>query len=316
MSASKTSLFKDIALILLIVVLAALAVVFFQRKTQIKLQLGNKLEELEEKQQKFDSLLQVYNYVSKKSTADELFIQGEYEKSFQVYAELVELTENSDLLNGRKNIFQIYMSEESKIAELQALKQKEEQLLANIGQLRDSINLVQKTYLSSLDDSKRQASTLKSQFDKLEKDLKTLENKYKEVSDNRNVITFRSSAGNKVHYIGDMVNNRANGFGIGIWDTGGVYKGEWRNNRRNGKGRYEWVDGEWYEGQFADDQREGFGVYYKRNGERFEGYWKENKRHGEGKVFDKNEQIINEGVWNEDNYVGKNGATSNGSTQK
>jgi hypothetical protein len=316
MSVSKKNLYKDVLLIILLLLSIAASIVFFLQNSELKTEIKDQLQSQGAFQSKFDSLLNKFDYLSKKSTADDYFIQGDYEKSFEIYSELVEMNEDKDLLGGRKNIFQVYMSDESKIAELQVLRLKEDSLFKEISHLSDSIGALQKSYIASIEQSKKQAQNLKVQFDQLEANLNSLKKQYNEVSENRNLVTFRSSSGNKVHYIGDMVNNRANGFGIGIWDTGGVYKGEWRNNRRNGKGRYEWVDGEWYEGNYADDQREGFGVYYKRNGERYEGNWKENKRHGEGKVYDKNEQIINEGVWNEDVYSGRSSASTNGNQQR
>jgi hypothetical protein len=114
------------------------------------------------------------------------------------------------------------------------------------------------------------------------------------------VISFKGVKGVKVHYIGEVENGKANGNGVGIWTTGGVYKGAWKNNLRHGEGTYEWADGEKFVGQYVADKRQGKGKYYWTNGERYDGDWKEDRRNGAGILFDMDGNIRFEGNWIDD----------------
>ena len=123
--------------------------------------------------------------------------------------------------------------------------------------------------------------------------------------DNIQVISFKGVRGNKIHYIGEVKDNKANGNGIGIWVTGSVYKGEWKNNIRHGQGFHEWPDGEKFDGTYVDGKRKGFGKYYWPNGERYEGQWVDDKRNGKGILFDPDGNIRFEGNWADDKPLKK-----------
>ena len=123
--------------------------------------------------------------------------------------------------------------------------------------------------------------------------------------ENIQVISFKGVRGNKIHYIGEVQNNKANGNGIGIWVTGSVYKGEWKNNIRHGQGVHEWPDGEKYDGMYVEGKRQGFGKYYWPNGERYEGQWDKDQRNGKGVLFDPDGNIRFEGNWASDKPLKK-----------
>jgi hypothetical protein len=114
------------------------------------------------------------------------------------------------------------------------------------------------------------------------------------------ILNLTSSKGKKFQYIGQMNGSVATGFGIGIFETGSIYKGYWKNNMREGKGIFTWKDDEHYEGQFVADNREGYGIYYWKNGEVYKGNWKHDKREGKGILYGKNGKIKEEGVWKND----------------
>lgn len=124
-----------------------------------------------------------------------------------------------------------------------------------------------------------------------------------EQRENVQVITFESSKGKKVHYLGETENGKANGGGIGIWSTGGMYQGDWETNQRHGEGRYEWSNNHVYEGEFQNDVREGEGTYYWPSGERYEGEWSNDQRSGRGTLFNKDGNIQYEGKWKNDKVV-------------
>jgi len=114
------------------------------------------------------------------------------------------------------------------------------------------------------------------------------------------VLSFSSSKGQKIHYLGEVKDGKAHGGGVGIWTTGSVYRGQWRNNLRHGEGTFEWADGERYEGIYVDGIREGFGKYYWPNGDRYEGQWKGDRRNGEGTLFDMDSNVRFRGEWKDD----------------
>lgn len=114
-------------------------------------------------------------------------------------------------------------------------------------------------------------------------------------------IFFKSSKGVKIEYAGQVVNGKANGYGVGLFESGGVYKGNWQNNKRHGKGIYTWKDGEKYDGDFVDDKRQGFGIYTWKNGEKYEGQWKNDMRDGKGTIYKANGEIKIAGLFVKDN---------------
>lgn len=148
---------------------------------------------------------------------------------------------------------------------------------------------------------------------KVEKDEYTLEelNRAKEELENtkirldeiqkaRGILNLVSSKGKKFQYIGQTKSGAAEGYGVGVFETGSIYKGYWKNNLRHGKGIFTWKDEEFYEGDFVDDKRNGYGEYHWKNGEVYKGFWKNDQRHGEGKLYKKNGKLKKEGIWEND----------------
>ncbi|MFS4447520.1 MORN repeat-containing protein [Maribacter sp. 2307UL18-2] len=116
-------------------------------------------------------------------------------------------------------------------------------------------------------------------------------------------LKFKSKKGNQLHYIGQVKNGKANGYGIALLDTGSRYEGQWQDNQRQGEGTFYWPDGEYYVGDYENDKRSGFGTYYWPNGEKYAGEWKEDKRSGSGQFFGTDGDIIAGGEWNDDKLV-------------
>ncbi|MFA9187542.1 hypothetical protein AAGV33_03385 [Flavobacterium sp. FBOR7N2.3] len=116
------------------------------------------------------------------------------------------------------------------------------------------------------------------------------------------MLDLVSSKGVKFQYIGQFKRGNANGYGIGLFESGSVYKGFWKDNKRQGKGVFTWKDGERYEGNYVEDKRDGEGNYYWKNGEIFKGQWQDDKRNGPGKLFKKNGKLKKEGIWINDEF--------------
>jgi hypothetical protein len=121
--------------------------------------------------------------------------------------------------------------------------------------------------------------------------------------DARGFLTFPSSKGGTVRYLGDVVDGMATGTGHGVWSTGSLYEGEWRANLKHGRGSYTWPDGERYEGEFRDDQRSGDGTYTWKDGRRWVGGWLDDMRHGDGVLYEANGRVRVRGRWEKDKLV-------------
>ncbi|GAA0721214.1 hypothetical protein GCM10009430_22230 [Aquimarina litoralis] len=119
-------------------------------------------------------------------------------------------------------------------------------------------------------------------------------------------LTFTNRKKHKVHYVGQVKNDKASGYGIAFFDTGSRYEGEWKENLRHGEGAFYWTDGQSYEGQYLNDRRNGKGTYSWPNGEKYIGLWKDDQRNGAGVFYGKNNKIITEGVWKNDKLVEEN----------
>ena len=117
------------------------------------------------------------------------------------------------------------------------------------------------------------------------------------------VISFRNDNKNLVHVLGEVENEMANGNGIGIWNTGSIYRGNWVNNKRHGKGEFVWDDGAKYVGDFVMGERSGEGVFYYSSGEKYEGSFKKGLRDGYGVLYDRDGNVSYKGNWKNDKPV-------------
>ncbi|RZS92262.1 MORN repeat-containing protein [Aquimarina brevivitae] len=135
----------------------------------------------------------------------------------------------------------------------------------------------------------------KVQLERLQKQLK--KKSYSEY------LTFRNPKKHLLHYVGQVQNNKANGYGIAVFDTGSRYEGDWVNNLREGEGAFYWPDGEYYIGSYENDLRNGLGTYYWPNGEKYVGEWKDDQRSGEGTFYAKDGKILTSGIWKKDKLV-------------
>ncbi len=116
-------------------------------------------------------------------------------------------------------------------------------------------------------------------------------------------LAFTNSKASQVHYVGQVVNGKANGYGVAILNTGGRYVGQWKNNERHGQGTFYWKDGEYYEGNYERDRRNGQGTYFWPNGEKYIGQWKDDRRSGKGAFFGKDGKLMTKGVWKDDKMI-------------
>lgn len=132
--------------------------------------------------------------------------------------------------------------------------------------------------------------------------MELLQNEKLEMMD---ILEIESKNSGKIYYLGAKKEGKADGFGVGLWASGGFYKGEWKNNQRHGKGFYKWKEGETYQGDFVEGKRTGYGKYVWKDGEYYEGQWLENTRHGEGTMFYANGKVKYKGNWQKDKFIQK-----------
>jgi hypothetical protein len=187
-----------------------------------------------------------------------------------------------------------------RIALAKKIKNYNEQSAVNkIGQLeKDSIKDVKGTDMRAI----QRYDSLNFAHEKTKIQLNRLQRQLQEKSFGE-YLTFKSVKGNQMHYVGQVRNNMANGYGIAILDTGSRYKGEWKDNKRHGQGAFYWPDGEYYIGSYVNAKRTGYGTYYWPNGEKYVGYWKDDKRNGEGEFYAKDGSILTSGIWEDDKLV-------------
>lgn len=144
--------------------------------------------------------------------------------------------------------------------------------------------------------TKNQILNQNTTIDSLKNALVLTQNKL-ERKENVKVLSFTNENGNLVRYLGEVKNEKANGGGVGIWDTGSIYKGDWKNNKRHGQGIFEWVDGQKYEGNFENDIRTGKGTYFWPSGDKYVGEFENNRINGQGTLYNLDGEIEYEGEW-------------------
>ena len=144
--------------------------------------------------------------------------------------------------------------------------------------------------------------SLYKELEKAKSEISSLQKNSKPASYNEH-LTFSTSKGTSLHYVGQVDKNKANGYGIALLETGSRYEGNWKNNMRHGQGKFYWNDGEHYEGTYHKDKREGIGTYYWTNGEKYVGEWKNDQRNGHGEFFNKKGKLKASGTWKNDKLV-------------
>ena len=129
--------------------------------------------------------------------------------------------------------------------------------------------------------------------------INSLQNRSRPSSSN-GYLKFKTSKGTQLHYVGRVKDQKANGFGIALLETGSRYEGNWKDNMRHGRGKFYWSDGQHYEGSYKNDKRHGTGTYFWENGEKYVGEWEDDQRNGQGKFYNKKGKLKANGIWEKD----------------
>jgi hypothetical protein len=245
-----------------------------------------------------DSLI-LYKQLSEANYA--LFI-GDDETAQELYKEVANKVQ-SHTWSGL--VFQFIQKRDSLIALSDSLQKEREGLINQ--------NIFKKyqidTLKSSLVNSQHVLDSVRNQFLKTALDLNAsivsnqkLSNEISVIKSAHGKLNFFNPKGKNVNYYGEVKDEKANGYGIGIFDSKGVYEGQWKNNERHGKGKYTWVNGDKYEGDFNDDLRHGYGIYLFSTGEKYVGNWKNDLRNGKGTFYSKEGKVLLDGTWTNDKF--------------
>lgn len=264
-------------------VLATATALYFNFKNQ---ELQNELVKTRAGQFNLEKQLENYQQLI---GIDSMLLKGQYDAALNSYEKRFQVSEENNmviplrialaekLLNDEKNKM---VQKDVEEKEIDSLKRPSLEAISHTKKY-DSLNFVlEKT---------------KVQLSKIRRQLK--QKSYGEY------LEFKNIKGSRMHYVGQVKNGKANGFGIALLDTGSRYEGQWQNNQRHGEGTYYWPDGEYYVGNYINDKRNGEGTYYWPNGEKYAGQWKDDKRSGSGYFYGTDGDIVTAGVWSEDKLV-------------
>lgn len=291
-------IYKRSSLILgaLLILTIGLAVLFFVESQNAKASLAQSNDHSQGAEFYIDSL-------TAKSTADDLFINGDMEEALKAYSAVPNIEQSALLQQRQERKERMNAREKNTNTQLADLQERYKLLTTST-----AINTIAvRNSFESQKDSLRMK--LETEIADLEEDLEAAEEDFAQAPQ-LNRLVFKNSKGTEVNYFGEVKNSKANGEGVGIHNTGSVYNGQWKDNAKHGKGIYTWMEGEIYEGEFVNDQREGEGTYHWTNGNKYVGNWQDDMRNGYGKLFDKDNNLILEGDW-EDGELSNKAATVN-----
>lgn len=261
----------------------ALAMFFFASRS---VQLQKDLVQIKEENKVISKKINAYEQLNK---IDSLLLQEDYDTAISSY--------HASMNSSKENNMVIPL----RIALAEKLKQNK----IVVSPMPDSITAKQDTIQESNwaeEEAVRKYDSINFSLEKAKVQLARLKKQLQQKSFGE-YLTFKSKKGNQLHYIGQVKDGKAHGFGVALLETGSRYEGDWKNNQRHGEGTFYWADGEYYVGSYEDDKRNGYGTYYWPNGEKYTGEWKNDKRNGAGRFYDAEGDVVAGGEWDDDKLV-------------
>jgi len=149
-----------------------------------------------------------------------------------------------------------------------------------------------------------QVDSMRFALEKAQMRNEVLEQQVATLADER-YLTFANEQGETVHYVGEVKDQQAHGWGVGLSESGIRYEGEWQANRHHGQGTLHWPDQEYYQGHFRAGERHGSGSYHWPDGKMFAGTWRADQRNGPGVFYDAEGNIMAQGIWRNNELVKK-----------
>ena len=80
-----------------------------------------------------------------------------------------------------------------------------------------------------------------------------------------------------------------------------MYEGDYQNDKKNGMGIFVWESGNYYKGCYKDDERHGYGEMYWKDGSCYKGEWSHGIQHGVGKM-EFPDGRVKEGIFENNNF--------------
>ncbi len=282
---------KVLILLSFIFLLLAAFLFFKNRSYQQEMEMENQRIEL------VTDSLRYYKYMSR---GDSLLIAEDYEGAMEYFRMAGNVFGQQELVQNMQNMAQGVKSRSDHFGRLRSrvvglqnnLAAAKDSLEAEL-LLRDSLL---KVSLSEIRLHSYRNELLRDSLSQAQAAWQSLKSKAASVGK----AEFDATTGVKIYYAGDLVGGKAQGFGYGLFASGGIYAGEWKANKRHGEGKYIWKDGNVYIGDYKDDKREGSGTYYFTSGEKYVGEWKDNKRSGKGTLYGEEGQVVISGQWKND----------------
>ncbi|MEO0901040.1 MAG: hypothetical protein AAFY00_03120 [Bacteroidota bacterium] len=276
--------FRPIITSIIAVLFGVLAFYFWSNARTLKQQLEanhQRTEELSSSLAVHEALLQ----------GDSLVIRGNYSDAIQSYSESQEPKTDSDgaAVEMRMAFAKTFL----------ALQSQKNEIDSNHIDVLDTLPEVT---LEPTADEINKIDSLGFALNKMQAKIFRLQKQLRKKA-NGQYLTFTTSKGSVVHYVGEVKNKKANGMGVALLSTGSRYEGQWKDNQRHGEGTFYWPDGQSYEGTYINDKRDGQGTYFWPNGEKFVGQWKGDERFGEGIFYGKKGDIVASGIWEDDELV-------------
>jgi len=251
-----------------------------------------------EKVKEVNELKQLIDLQEQFIHADELFISGRYDSAMAIYPEVIEKLDMSEVLRSRDHAIQKH------IALMDELQRKDNEGYLRLVEMREKydsqVGATRSEYEQRMDSA---LGALSEKLVNLKSQLETADQKLSR-QPKHNSLVFYSKSGTRTTYFGEVLNNKANGQGVGYYSTGNAYIGPWKDNLKHGEGgKFMWLGGESYEGDYEQDRRSGQGTYYWSNGDRYTGAWSNDKQNGIGTLFDSDGNIKIKGEWKDGELI-------------
>ncbi|WP_211220129.1 hypothetical protein [Hugenholtzia roseola] len=254
-----------------------------------------------------DSLLNIEKDKNKKQLVLEKALYFFLEEKDSAAVTLLKNTEIERYILEKSDSFA--QNKKYKTEKTKKLYENNNELQEKISQKEKQILLWQHIFQSELSENQSLQSLFKAtqaHNKTLENIIDSLQNELLTIQESHKKIEFINDKGDKVLYYGEVKNETAQGFGMGLVEGKGIYVGEWANNLRHGKGKYIWENKHVYEGDFVRGKRQGFGTYTFDTGQKYVGGWSEDLREGEGALYDEKNKLLVSGIWKKDKLISKN----------
>ncbi|WP_339704727.1 hypothetical protein [uncultured Kriegella sp.] len=273
---------KRTIILYLLLATSVVTALFFLFRTQ---GLKQQLKETELKQTRLE--VQVDEH-KKLMRIDSMLVDGNYNSALREYTFQLENKLGNDSIGLQ---LRIALAENLKRMEASNNTQIDSLALKALDSLQETSKVTPREI--------RQYDSVSFALEKMKVQLQTMQRQQRKKSFGE-YLRFKSQKGNQLHYVGQVQNKKANGYGIALFDTGSRYEGQWKDNQRHGEGTFYWPDGEYYIGSYINDRRNGNGTYYWPNKEKYAGQWKDDKRNGQGTFYGADGKVVTSGVWKND----------------